>query len=512
MIKHLFNKYILFILLSGALIVGLNTYKTYGVSWDEGGQRTTGLMSYNYLFNGSDSLRHFDNAVYGVGFELPLIMVEKTLHLTDSRDIFLMRHLLTHLFFLLGALAFFLLIDYLYHNKLLATIGFLLLVLNPLIYGHSFFNTKDIPFLSMFIICFLFTAIAFNKNKILWYIILGASCGLLTNMRIMGVLLIGCIWILFALDFLKTSDKGSRKKIIICSLVFTLAALLVLYATWPFLYNHPIKNFALAFKRMSKYPWEGLVLFGGKIYKSTQVPQYYGITWFSISNPLLYLGLGCMGLVLLAVHFLKGPKSFIQGNVTRMQLLFLFCFAEPLLAVFALHSVLYDSWRQLYFIYPPFILIAIYGLDYLLKTKAQKPVLIILLAGIGYTGFYMIKNYPYEHVYFNELLSKDPPEHLRKNFEMDYWGTSYKAALEYILKTDTAKQITVNVNGAVGKENAWILPNEERNRICFVDSLKDAKYFATYYRAKTDDYPFENKEVFSIRVLNSRILSVFKLK
>ena len=45
----------------------------------------------------------------------------------------------------------------------------------------------------------------------------------------------------------------------------------------------------------------------------------------------------------------------------------------------------------------------------------------------------MIRNHPFQNVYFNNFLSHDE-QYLRKNFEMDYWGTSYKQALEYVLK------------------------------------------------------------------------------
>ena len=191
------KKYIIFILLAGVLVLGFKTYKDYGISWDEGDQRNLGLTTYNYLFHGVDSIKHCSNKIYGVAFELPLIFVEKIFNLTDTRDLYLMRHLLTHLFFLLGAFAFYLLIDHLYNNKLLANSGFLLLTVNPLIYSHSFFNSKDIPFLSMLIICFLATSIAFKKNSFKWYFLLGISCGILMNVRIMGVMLVGCIWIFF---------------------------------------------------------------------------------------------------------------------------------------------------------------------------------------------------------------------------------------------------------------------------------------------------------------------------
>ena len=56
---------------------------------------------------------------------------------------------------------------------------------------------------------------------------------------------------------------------------------------------------------------------------------------------------------------------------------------------------------------------------------------ILLIVSFAGTGFTMIKSHPFEDVYFNILLSKKD-QYLRKTFELDYWGTSYKQALEYI--------------------------------------------------------------------------------
>lgn len=513
MIKNFLKKYIGFILLFGGfLVIGINTYKSYGISWDEADERNLGNATYNYLFHGQDSIKYCSNKIYGVAFELPLTILEKTLNLQDTRNIYLMRHLLTHLFFLLGALAFFLLIDYLYHDKILATIGFSLLTVNPLIYAHSFYNSKDIPFLSMFIICFLITAIAFNKNNIKWYIMLGVVCGLLMNMRIMGVLLIGCIWGFFLLDYIALrNDKVVRKKILRYLLIFTFTSFGLLLITWPYLYSNPGQNFIDAFKKLSQWSWEGDVLFWGKIYHSKHLPVYYAISWFCISNPVTYLALGFFRILYFIVRFIKNPKQFLFDKPLRNQALFVFCFLEPLLAVIAFHSVIFDAWRHLYFIYPPFILAGISGLHYLFKTKLKWPVLLILVADIGYTGTYMVSTFPNENVYFNEFVNHGP-ESLRKNFDLDYWGNSYKQALEYILKTDTNKTISVMVVGFVGKENAWILKPEDRQRIHFTDTIGQPTYVVSNYRNHPEDYEFQNLEVFHIKVLNSTIISVFKVK
>ena len=63
------------------LLIASFTYQHYGMSWDERQQRKTGMISFNYVFKGDDALLRWGDKDYGVGFELPLIIAEKTLKL-----------------------------------------------------------------------------------------------------------------------------------------------------------------------------------------------------------------------------------------------------------------------------------------------------------------------------------------------------------------------------------------------------------------------------------------------
>src|SRR6185503_8756836 len=134
------------LLLLVAIVIGLCTYQYYCISWDEPIQRGIDNVSYNYAFHGDQSLKTYIDRDLGTGFELPLIFIEKTLKLTDSRDIYLMRHLVTHLLFLVSVFCGYILSLRLFKNQAIAILGFILLAFTPRIYAHSFFNTKDIPF------------------------------------------------------------------------------------------------------------------------------------------------------------------------------------------------------------------------------------------------------------------------------------------------------------------------------------------------------------------------------
>jgi hypothetical protein len=152
------------ILFLAALIIGLFVYKDYGIAWDEPIQRDIGVLNYDYAFNGNDNLFRVASDHHGAAFELVLLVAEKWLKITDSRDIYLMRRLVSHIFFLIGMFFGYILIYRLFRNRFIACLGFIMLVFDPRIYVHSFINSKDVPFLSSVIITFAFCQLAFEKK------------------------------------------------------------------------------------------------------------------------------------------------------------------------------------------------------------------------------------------------------------------------------------------------------------------------------------------------------------
>lgn len=508
----LINKHLGLILFCIMLIIALISFKKYGVSWDESMQHETGIISYNYVFSNDSALLTWHDREYGVAFELPLIMLEKIFHLTDKRDIYLMRHLVTHLFYLLGCYFIFLIINSLYKNKLLASIGFFLLILHPRIYSHSFFNTKDLPFLSMYIIVIYYLIRAFDKRSTLNYIILGICTGLLINIRIAGVIMVATTLFLFIIDFFKKEKKWNI--LLAHALIFITLTCLTLYATWPYLWNKPLNNFSSAFKNMSQFEWNNLVLFGGELIKAPKLNWIYIPTWFSISTPILYILLGVVGILLLFAKIIKSPLSFFNDRTVKHNLLFFGYFIAPLLAIFIFHSVTYDEWRQLYFIYPSFVLLIVYGLYTLMKARKKVFISIFALLVLTFvtTSNFMIKYFPLQHVYFNNIFMFSTPEHIRKSYEQDYWGVSYKDALEYILAADTSSTIKVSVANYPGYFNAKTLRPSERERIKLV-GREEATYFITEYRFHPQDYiEYKDCKFYARKIKNNTIYEIFKLK
>lgn len=101
------------------------------------------------------------------------------------------------------------------------------------------------------------------------------------------------------------------------------------------------------------------------------------------------------------------------------------------------------------------------------------------------------------------------PEKIKENFELDYWGLSYRQALKYILKNDERNSINISVENYPGIYNSYILNPLDRARLRYTRKINEADYFITEFRWHKSDYNY--KEFYSIHVTGIKITSVYKL-
>ena len=515
------------------LCIGLSVFDDYGISWDERFYHQNGIVVYEYVFQGEDSLEEYSEKEYGAAFELLLVLGEKLFKLEDPRDIFLLRHLLTFLVFYLGVLFFYLLNKFYFNSWKIALLGSVFLVLSPRIFAHSFYNSRDLFALSMFIICMYLLVRYLDKKTWLWAFWLALTSAVLINVRLVGVLIPFLALIFITIDLVAKVNIRKKRKAIFSAvlLVFLLGFFIFLF--WPYLWKDPLNRFVQIFKRMTfDIPGYVLNFYRGRYVDSREIPWHYIPVWITITTPFFYTLTFIVGIFTSIRDILKNFfKSFISDK--RYDLVFLTWFFLPLSAVIILKSNLYDAWRLMFFIYPAFLVFSIKGflsLFDVIKTKtkgivhtlANACIVIFLFVSLAGTLHFMVKNHPFQNVYFNALAGRD----IHNNFDLDYWGLSYRQGLEYILKNDPENKIKVHALNRPGEINVDILTPAERDRLEYVD-LKDAKYFLSNYRDHThlsdpkyytgntrgrkDHYPYEN-EFFSIKVNRIKILVVYKLR
>ena len=238
-------------------IVGVIVLDDYGVAHDESTQRRIGYASFNYILGDENALiENHSDRYYGVAFEIPLVAFERILGLEDTREIYLSRHLLTHLFFLVGGFFAWLLAYRLFGSRLVALLAMLIFLLHPRMYAHSFFNTKDLPFLSMFMVALYLAHRAFRRDSVWAFALCGAGAGLLTNIRIMGFILLPAVLGMLALDAFRAARRegwGGAKPALANAAAFFAAFAAVLYAAWPLLWRDPSEMLE-AFRVLSRHP------------------------------------------------------------------------------------------------------------------------------------------------------------------------------------------------------------------------------------------------------------------
>ena len=455
--------------------VGVAVLDDYGVSYDEPLLRGHAVVAADYVLGSGDligdrAMTGMDDSdrYYGVSFEAPLLLAERLLGLTDSRAVYLLRHLLTHLFFLTGGLFCWLLALRLCGDRRLALFALLLYLLHPRLYAHSFFNSKDIPFLAMFMIALWLVERAFRRDTAAAFALCGVGVGVLVDLRVMGLALFAAVPGLRALDLLQARGGAGRRRALATGAAFVLAAAGTRYAVAPWLWSDP-SAVVDAFATLARHPSHMPTLFQGELVRWPSIPPHYLPTWMAVTTPPAALLLTLAGAAAVAWRGASRPRDVLRNTGLRFEWLLLACLTLPPAAVVALNSNLYDGWRQMYFLYAPLCLLAVCGLRGLL-TIARRPGLrratgVLAAAAVAGMAVDVARLHPHQAMYFNFLVDRSTPERLRTQYDMAYWGTEHREGLEVLLARHPGETLTVDAHERLLRNNLLILPAAARERI-----------------------------------------------
>ena len=465
-------------------VVGVAVLDDYGVSIDEYTQRGTAYVNADYIMGDRESLvdgrsfRYPQDRFYGIAFELPLVVVERVLGLQDSRSILLSRHLLTHLFYITGGFFCGLLAWRMLGSRWAGLLAMLLFLLHPRLYAHSFFNTKDIPFLVMFVIALYLTHRAFRRDTVGAFVLLGVVVGMAVNMRPFALLLPLAVLAMRGMDWRLASGPRHRRRILATGGVFAACVLLAIYVSHPYYWEDPLR-FIDGLQTLSQHPNNVLNLFQGEFIRADAVPPHYIPVWFGITAPPVALLLGAVGVAGVCRRGLRAPGRIFRPGELRFLFLLLGCFVLPVAAVIALEANIFNGWRHLYFLWAPFCLLAAAGCrpypppsfrgDEISYNNLRRIVVYGLVsAGLAGAVYAIVSLHPHQQIYFNLLVNRAAPGEMRQQYEMDYWGTQQRQALEYLLERYPGETLYV-LEGYRSIKNRRIIPAGERERIVLSD-------------------------------------------
>ena len=372
---------------------------------------------------------------YGMVFDIVTVFVVKIFNIDN---IYEARHILNALTGWLAIISVGLIV-YLIAGYRAGIIAMILMFLSPRFLGHSWNNSKDIPFAALYIFS-IYQMVKFiielPKPSKTTIFLLSLGIGITIASRIAGLLLIPYLVMFSGLYFLATSKRkelfvsdnlARLRKIVGYVLLVSVLGYVFCIPFWPYALMDPIKHPFEALTFFSNYHTSLRQLFDGKIIWSDSVPWNYIPKYMFISTPLIvFVGILFYLIFLPVIRFRK--KYF-------WAFMFLFICIFPIYYVIHKNSNLYGGWRHLLFAYPGFVVIAALGFDTIINVFKNRIVRYVIIAGMLILSFFplkfIIKNHPYEYVYFNEVYGGI--KNAYGKFELDYYFHGLKEATEWVV-------------------------------------------------------------------------------
>lgn len=428
------------------LFIGLFTFRDYGLSWDEplfyayADALPYAYTPANWFDADFDLSRAYgpsgdDHKTRGPAYLLLALGPEKLFE-AFGLDQASAWHLVNFLCFQLGVFFLYKLAAR-WMSRWAAFGAAALFSFQPLLWGHAFINPKDMPFLVFFsgALAFGFEMVdsfhregakANERGSLVGRILPAAFfLGIATSIRVLGPLA-GILTIVYAV----TQIGNLRHKLLWLSL-YAAIAILVMFITWPYLWEAPIINFIDVFHFMSANPTGLQVLFNGELYRAYELPRRYLPILLAITLTEPVWLLFAIGLFTAAWKILKKQLEWKSLS------LILLWSAIPFAYVLLRRPPMYDGFRHFLFILPPVFVTAGLAFDFLFERLRQPAFRTLLLTAVLLPGLLgLIRLHPYEYTYYNQFAGGTGGAF--REFETDYWLTCYKEAVERFNAETTA--------------------------------------------------------------------------
>ena len=409
-----------------------------GITHDESFHHSVWLINkkiyLNYLLgaNYDISFPGYGSNFYGIGFQLLSIPISFIINFIISNidaiseiNILISKHPTIVLMFIISGIYLKKIINLITNHKFFSEICAILFLSYPYILGHSLFNTLDVPFMSVWMICTYYIikiSLSYFINKKIFIkdiIYLGLLTGLLLSIRISGVLIFFeyIIFLIFTLGYSDISIyhfiKSNYKKIILFLVLLSLTFIILHPNYW-----NDFAKIYYAVLYMGQHIQTVCTLTLGTCMKAQNLPSTYIPLWLFFKLPILVL----FGLILFPVVekkiFLDKKNGIIIGSLIAS------CFLIILSLIF-FNVNLYDEIRQILFLIP---IIFIISLSFLFFFSKKTSFLLISL----FIVFFLIQNikiFPYNYIWLNNFSFFTKVNNV---FEADYWGVSTRNISNFI--------------------------------------------------------------------------------
>ena len=342
-----------------------------GISFDEYHENLnwkTNLSGIKEIFENKTNkiLLNYEDKYHGIGFNWisnPIqILIYKSLsnylNINDYGSLLIAKHPVVFITFFISGIFFYLICNLVIRNNNFSFISTSIYLLHPYLFGHSFFNSKDIPFLSLWVIC-TYLIIKFIKNLVdsklitkKFILIFSLATALLISIRIVG-LIIFLQYLIFILAFIENKNYNLliffRKKLNIF-ILFLFFTFFFVYIFNPIFWLNPLEIIN-SIQWMGKYYHDICTLTLGECMPALNLPSSYYFIWFFFKLPIIVL----LGLI----FFPFVEKKIFGDNFIKIIIISLLFTVFSILILFILKNVsLYDEIRHIMFLIPLIMLIA----------------------------------------------------------------------------------------------------------------------------------------------------------
>ena len=195
------KKALIYLIFTLIFIVGIIVYNDYGLTIDDEIYRKNGELYFEYIkllltTDTSVSIRDLSEKLIGpnnpfaspVLFELPLVFLSYILNITTTKEIYSLNHLANFLIFYTSLFFFYKLIKKEFNSTFYGLISIVLLFFTPRIFSESFYNSRDIFFLSLFIFYIYSVRSFLEKENFKNLIYLSLTSALLIYAKVVGII------------------------------------------------------------------------------------------------------------------------------------------------------------------------------------------------------------------------------------------------------------------------------------------------------------------------------------
>ena len=422
------------------LFIGIYLSLNTGISHDEFHEQQN--WTYNlqavkdFLTTGDYSnFLSYKDRYHGIGFHYvsqPIQylfsgLIAEILNVSEYGSLLISKHLAVFLIFFISGIFLFKIFKVIINDDNFAIISTGIYFLFPYLFGHAQFNPKDIPFLSVWVICTYYIIkiiknINLNNNSALRLLLtLSILTAFLISIRTLGLLVI-LQYLIFLIVYSETHNqnlfsliKKNAKNITI----FSVSTLFLIYIMNPILWHNPIEIInSIAW--MGKYQQNICTTTLGKCMKALNLPASYYFIWLFFKLPIVIL----LGLILYPLI----EKKISKNIFTNFIVISLLTTLSSILVIFIILKVaIYDELRHIMFLIPLIFIISLTCLYFFNKK-------IFLFFGILTSVFFVAENIsinPYQYTWMNSFAKFYD---INKKFEVDYWGISNKSLSNQVNK------------------------------------------------------------------------------